>query len=148
LYITGGSYAGFQTANIIAKDNRFKAACSQRGVYNVLNFWMATDIPAWATYTWNWSFENMDYDLEHLWKHSPTGQAKHIQTPLLIIHSENDFRVQISQAEELFGALKMQGKEAVLVRYPRDGHELSRSGEPLHVIDRLDRMMDWFETHK
>ncbi|OLS24267.1 MAG: Acylamino-acid-releasing enzyme [Candidatus Heimdallarchaeota archaeon LC_2] len=148
LYITGGSYAGFQTANIIAKDHRFKGACSQRGVYNVLNFWMATDIPAWATYSWNWSFDDMDYDLEHLWKHSPTGQAKNIQTPLLMIHSENDYRVQISQAEELFGALKMQGKEAVLVRYPRDGHELSRSGEPLHVIDRLDRMMDWFETYK
>lgn len=148
LYMTGGSYAGFQTANIVAKDHRFKAACSQRGVYNVLNFWMATDIPAWATYTWAWSFKQMDYDLEHLWKHSPTGQAMNIQTPLLIIHSENDFRVQISQAEELFGALKMQEKEAVLVRYPRDGHELSRSGEPLHVIDRLDRMMDWFETHK
>ncbi|MCE7736927.1 MAG: S9 family peptidase [Candidatus Heimdallarchaeota archaeon] len=148
LYITGGSYAGFQTVNIIAKDHRFKGACSQRGVYNVLNFWMATDIPAWATYTWDWSFETMDYDIEHLWKHSPTGQAKNIQTPLLIIHSENDYRVQISQAEELFGALKMQEKDAVLVRYPRDGHELSRSGEPLHVIDRLNRMIDWFETHK
>lgn len=147
LYITGGSYAGFQTANIVSKDHRFKAACSQRGVYNVLNFWMATDIPAWATFAWGWSFEEMDYDLEYLWKHSPTGQAKNIQTPLLIIHSENDFRVQISQAEELFGALRMQEKEAVLVRYPRDGHELSRSGEPLHVIDRLDRMLDWFETH-
>ncbi|MFV2014629.1 MAG: prolyl oligopeptidase family serine peptidase, partial [Candidatus Heimdallarchaeota archaeon] len=60
LYITGGYYAGFQTANIISKDHRFKAACSQRGVYNVLNFWMATDIPAWATYTWEWSFEQMD----------------------------------------------------------------------------------------
>ncbi|MHA2248795.1 MAG: S9 family peptidase [Candidatus Kariarchaeaceae archaeon] len=148
LYITGGSYAGFQTANIITRDHRFKAACAQRGVYDLLTFWSGTDIPLFAFWEWNRYYEKWSKeDLWYLWEHSPYGRAKEIQTPLMIIHSENDFRVAISQAEELFAALKIQDKEAVLVRYPRDGHELSRSGEPLHVIDRLERMIDWFDTH-
>lgn len=144
LYITGGSYAGFQTANIISRDDRFKAACAQRGVYDLVTFGLNTDIPLWAT----WEWEGTPWErLQHLWDHSPVGRAKHINTPLLIIHAENDFRVAISQAEELFAALKLDNKEAVLVRYPRDGHELSRSGEPLHVVDRIERMLDWFDMH-
>jgi len=85
--------------------------------------------------------------LQELWDKSPLGRAREIKTPLLLIHSENDFRVPISEAESLFAALKLQDKEVVLVRYPRDGHELSRSGEPLHVVDRIERMLEWFESH-
>lgn len=147
LYTTGGSYAGFQVANIITKDHRFKAACSQRGVYNVLSFWMATDIPIFGTEEWLWDYKEMDFDLQHLWNHSPTANAHKVETPLLIVHSENDFRVQISQAEDFYGALKIHDKEVVLLRYPRDGHELSRSGEPIHLIDRLNRMLKWFNDH-
>ena len=62
-----------------------------------------------------------------------------------MIHSENDFRVPIAQADEFFAALKIHGKNVKYVRYPRDGHELSRSGEPIHLMDRLSKMMDWFQ---
>ncbi len=149
LYITGGSYAGFQTANIISRDHRFKAACAQRGVYDLLTFWAGTDIAQMAFWEWERHFKDWDKDdLWYLWQHSPFGRANHIQTPLMIIHSENDYRVAISQAEELFAALKIQDKEAILIRYPNDGHELSRSGEPLHVVDRLERMLKWFDDHK
>jgi dipeptidyl aminopeptidase/acylaminoacyl peptidase len=144
LYTSGGSYAGFQVANLIARDHRFKAAVSQRGVYDLVTFGLNTDIPLFA----QWEWQGTPWDkLEYLWEHSPVGRAQDIETPLMIIHSENDFRVAISQAEELFAALKLQDKEAVFVRYPRDGHELSRSGEPLHVIDRLEKMIDWFNSH-
>jgi dipeptidyl aminopeptidase/acylaminoacyl peptidase len=144
LYITGGSYAGFQTANIISRDHRFKAAVAQRGVYNFVNFGFVTDIPLWFGY----EMGGTPYEkLTELWDISPLGRAHEIETPLLIIHAENDFRVPISEAESLFTALKLQDKEVVLVRYPRDGHELSRSGEPIHVVDRIKRMLEWFESH-
>ncbi|MHA2091080.1 MAG: S9 family peptidase [Candidatus Kariarchaeaceae archaeon] len=147
LYITGGSYAGFQTANIISRDHRFKAACAQRGVFDLTTFWMVTDIPLWYAFEWEGDVWQEGQHAK-LWEHSPVARAPHIQTPLLIIHSENDFRVGISQAEELFAALRIQDKEAVLVRYPREGHELSRGGEALHIIDRLHRMLDWFDKHR
>ncbi|MCH8906085.1 MAG: S9 family peptidase [Candidatus Heimdallarchaeota archaeon] len=145
LYITGGSYAGYQTANVIAIDHRFKAACAQRGVYNLISFWSTTDIPKFEEFEWEGDVWER-YDL--LWHHSPISKAKSVQTPLLIIHGENDFRVNVEQAEELFAAYKKLGKEVLFVRYPRDGHELSRSGEPLHVIDRINRMNDWFDRHQ
>jgi len=145
LYVLGGSYAGFQTANVITRDHRFRAAAAQRGVFDLGTFALNTDIPVWAMAEFiGGPWEN----LEHLWKLSPVGRVQEIQTPLLIIAGENDFRVAISQSEELFGAMRYFNKEAVFVRYPRDGHELSRSGEPLHIIDRIERMIDWFEKHK
>ena len=142
LFVLGGSYAGFQTVNLIAKDNRFKLAVAQRGVYNLTNFSLVTDIPLWGIAEWKGTvWERLDY----LWEHSPLANVEKIQTPLLIIAAENDFRVPISQSEELFAALKLHKKEVVFIRYPRDGHELSRSGEPLHVVDRISRILNWFE---
>jgi len=144
LFLTGGSYGGFQVANIISRDHRFKAACAQRGVYNMFTFNLTTDIPWFIYQEWNGDIWN---NFDHLWRHSPVSRVKEIETPLLIIHSENDYRVSISQAEELFTALKIHDKDVLFVRYPRDGHELSRSGEPTHVVDRLQRMIDWFEKY-
>ncbi len=145
MYVLGGSYAGFQTVNVISRDKRFKAAVAQRGVYDNISFTLTTDIPLWF-------LDELQGDPwethEKFWKLSPLSRAKEIQTPLLIIAATNDFRVPISQSEELFAALRLQNKEAVLVRYPRDGHELSRSGEPNHVVDRLKRMIQWFQEHK
>ena len=128
-----GSYAGFQVANIISRDHRFKAACAQRGVYNLVTFCASTDIPMFAID--EMKGEVWD-NLNEVFALSPVGRAKEIKTPLLMIHSENDYRVPIAQAEELFGALKIHNKEVELVRYPRDGHELSRSGEPDHEARR------------
>ncbi|MCY3410211.1 MAG: S9 family peptidase [Candidatus Heimdallarchaeota archaeon] len=145
LFITGGSYAGFQVANIIGRDNRFKAACAQRGVYNLSTFWTTTDIPIWGL----WEMESNPWEkLDLFWQLSPISRVKQIETPLLIIHSENDYRVAISQAEELFVSMKYFGKDVEFVRYPRDGHELSRSGEPDHVLDRLERMISFFDKYR
>ena len=85
--------------------------------------------------------------LNELWSLSPLGRSNLIETPLLIIHAENDFRVPISEAEALFTSLKLQNKEVIFIRYPRDGHELSRSGEPDHVVDRIERIISWFNEH-
>jgi dipeptidyl aminopeptidase/acylaminoacyl peptidase len=82
-----------------------------------------------------------------LWQHSPLAFAEQIEAPLLILHSDLDYRVPVSVGEELFAALKRLQREVVFVRYPREGHELSRSGEPEHRVDRINRIVDWFDRH-
>ncbi|OQY86517.1 MAG: hypothetical protein B6D42_01060 [Anaerolineae bacterium UTCFX5] len=140
--VMGGSYGGYMTAWTIAHDHRFKAAVAERGVYNLLSFTGTTDIP---------SFIQNEFGVElwengpWLWENSPLAHAHHIKTPLLIIHSENDFRVAISEAEQLFAVIRRSGSPVEFVRYPREGHELSRNGEPKHRIDRLQRIVGWFD---
>lgn len=80
---------------------------------------------------------------DFLWSQSPVAAAPDVTTPTLVIHAENDYRVPVSQAGVLFRFLKKQR----LVRYPRDGHELSRSGEPGHVVDRIERIVRWFDGY-
>ena len=142
--VTGGSYGGFMTAWIIGHDQRFAAAVSQRGVYQLMSFYGTTDIPRLI----EGEFETMAFDdPEKMWKYSPFAYVRNMKTPLLLIHSENDFRVPISDAEQVFTALKKLRRTVEFVRYPREGHELSRSGEPRHRIDRLERMMAWFDRY-
>jgi len=142
--VTGGSYGGFMTAWIIGHDKRFAAAVSQRGVYQLISFYGTTDIPRLI----EGEFEVMAFDdPEKMWKYSPFAYVRNMKTPLLIIHSDNDYRVPISDAEQLFTALKKLNRKVEFVRYPREGHELSRSGEPRHRVDRLERMTAWFDRY-
>ena len=144
LVVTGGSYGGFMTAWVIGHDDRFKAAVAQRGVYDLISFYSTSDIPLlteWERFGVPWE------DPQLLWKYSPVAYAENIRTPLLLIHSEHDFRAPIPAAEGLFVALRRLKREVEMVRYPRDGHELSRSGEPKHRIDRLERIVGWFDRY-
>ncbi len=144
LAITGGSYGGYMTAWIIGHDKRFAAAVSQRGVYNLSSFYGVTDIPRFIEAEFDvapWE------DVETLWKYSPIAYVEQIETPLLILHSDLDFRVPVSDGEQLFAALKRLKREVAFLRYPREGHELSRSGEPAHRIDRINRIVDWFDRY-
>ena len=86
-------------------------------------------------------------DPEKMWRYSPLAYVRNIRTPLMILHSDNDYRVPIIDAEQLFTALKRLNRKVEFVRYPRDGHELSRSGEPKHRVDRLERMTGWFDKY-
>ena len=97
--ITGGSYGGYMTGWIVGHTDRFKSAVSQRGVYNLTSFYGTSDIPMFISHEFDvapWE------DHEKLWDHSPLKYAPNIKTPLLLIHSENDFRVPIEQSEQLF----------------------------------------------
>ena len=95
-----------------------------------------------------YEFDTMAFDdPEKMWKYSPFAYVRNIRTPLLLIHSENDYRVPIADAEQVFTALKRMRRTVEFVRYPREGHELSRSGEPKHRIDRLERMTGWFDKY-
>lgn len=142
--ITGGSYGGYMTTWIVGHTDRFKAAVTQRGVYNLLSFFGTTDIPSFILNEFGTT--PLD-DPDYLWSQSPLAHAHNITTPLLIMHSENDYRVPISEAEQLYGYVRRTGLATEFVRYPREGHELSRSGEPAHRIDRLSRMVTWFDLY-
>jgi dipeptidyl aminopeptidase/acylaminoacyl peptidase len=142
--VTGGSYGGYMTAWIVGHTERFAAAVSQRGVYNLLSFYGTSDVPSlisdeFGVLPWD--------DAAFLWQQSPIAYAHNIRTPLLIFHSENDFRVPVSDGEQLFAYVRKSGGTVQMVRFPREGHELSRSGEPEHRVARLSRMVEWFDRY-
>ena len=142
--ITGGSYGGYMVAWILGHSDRFKAAVAQRGVYNLLSFYGTTDVP--SLISGEFGAEPWE-DSQKLWRHSPLAYAHLIKTPLLIEHAEQDYRVPIEQAEQLFAYVHRTGGIVKLLRYPREGHEKSRSGEPAHRVDRLHHMVDWFDIY-
>lgn len=144
LAITGGSYGGYMTAWLVTHTDKFKAAVSQRGVYEFLSFSTTTDIPIWFEKQYEGEIIER---LAEVWNDSPAAHIKNLNTPLLIMHSDNDFRVPIVNAEQLFWLGKRYKKNVELVRYPRDGHELSRSGEPRHIIDRINRVLSWIKKY-
>lgn len=144
LGVTGGSYGGFMTNWIVGHTNRFKAAVTQRSISNWISFYGVSDIG----YYFN-EFQHMldPSDFEGLWKISPLAYVDHIETPLLILHSEKDYRCPIEQAEQLFIALKHRKKPVKFVRFPEANHELSRSGKPNLRIRRLHYIADWFKQY-
>ena len=139
LGVTGGSYGGFMTNWIITQTTRFKAAVSQASVSNLISFY-ATSLYQDLIQAEFGGFPWDDYDL--LWRWSPLRYVKQAQTPTLLIHGEADNDVHITQAEEMYTALKRRGIETVLVRYPREGHGLR---EPLHRVDALERTLAWLD---
>jgi len=144
LGLTGGSYGGFMTNWIVGHTDRFKAAVTQRSISNWISFYGVSDIGYYFT---EWQITADLRDIPTLWKHSPLAYVPNVQTPLLILHSEKDFRCPIEQAEQLFIALKRLGKETTFVRFPEQNHELSRSGKPSLRKSRLDYIANWFEKY-
>lgn len=142
--VTGGSYGGFMTAWLLGHDTRFRAAVAQRGVYHLMSFYGTSD----AYELIENEFDGIPWqEVDKLWRHSPLAYADRVETPLLILHADLDYRVPISDAEQLFAILRRRGKTVELVRYPREGHELTRSGEPKHRVDHLTRVLDWFARY-
>jgi dipeptidyl aminopeptidase/acylaminoacyl peptidase len=145
LVITGGSYAGYLTAWIVGHDNRFKAAFSQRGVYDLTTFmgegnaWRLT--PSYFGLPWK------PKDFELIKSESPYSYVDKIQTPLLIKHGENDLRTGVIQSEMLYKSMKYMGKEVEYVRMPGGTHELSRTGNVRQRIDRMLRIFEFFERY-
>ncbi|MGH7413797.1 MAG: alpha/beta hydrolase family protein, partial [Candidatus Rokuibacteriota bacterium] len=86
-------------------------------------------------------------DMAKYLERSPLTYAKDITTPLLIIHSEDDLRCPIGEAEQLFMALKTLRRDVLLVRFPDENHELSRSGKPRHRLERFRIILEWFAKY-
>ena len=143
--IVGGSYGGYATARILARDERFKAAVVERGLLQWESFSGTSDIGPYFDQMFLGA--GIGKEPERHRRASPVGAAHAISTPTLILHSEADWRCPIEQAEQLFVALKRAGVTTEFVRFPDEGHELSRAGAPRHRVERFEILLDWYERH-
>jgi dipeptidyl aminopeptidase/acylaminoacyl peptidase len=141
LGILGGSYGGYMTSWAVGHTDRFKAACSERACNNLTTMEHSADIAGFLR-----TYIGRDHlsAPETYARHSPVSYVKDMTTPLLILHSEDDLRCPIAQAEELFVALRLLGRDPVMIRFPAENHELSRGGSPKHRIMRAKLILDWF----
>ncbi|MFC7228366.1 S9 family peptidase [Salinirubellus salinus] len=143
-FLTGGSFGGFITGWLVGHTDRYRAAVAQRGVYDLSSFYGSTDA---------FSLVEGDFDTTpwespaFLWEQSPVAHVADIDTPTLVMHAEEDYRVPVNNGEMFYLFLRKQGVDTRLVRYPREGHELSRSGEPAHVVDRIERIRRWMDGY-
>jgi len=142
--IIGGSYGGYMTNWIVGHTERFRAAVTMRSVVNLFSMAGTSDFGfeehrEFGAHPWE--------DPQRYWKQSPIAYVDRMKTPLLIIHSEDDRRCPIEQAEQLYTFLKARRQEVEFLRFPEESHELSRSGRPDRRVIRLEHLLGWFEKH-
>jgi dipeptidyl aminopeptidase/acylaminoacyl peptidase len=141
LGVMGGSYGGYMTSWIVGHTDRFAAACSERAVNSLVSQYGSSDIGHFLrSYMGAYLYEDLDAYV----RHSPVTYATEMTTPLLILHSENDLRCNVEQAEQLFTTLRLLRRDVEFVRFPAEGHELTRSGSPAHRVQRFEVLLDWF----
>jgi dipeptidyl aminopeptidase/acylaminoacyl peptidase len=138
----GGSYGGFMATWLAGRHgDRFRAICSERAVNNMLSEEWSSDIG---------SIFRVEHGPSHVEDPdayssiSPIQWVADITVPMLLIHSENDLRCPVGQAEELFMALRLLHRDVTFYRFPGEGHELTRSGSPVHRVQRAEIILDWF----
>jgi dipeptidyl aminopeptidase/acylaminoacyl peptidase len=140
--IMGGSYGGYMTAWAIAHDQKYRSAIVERALLSFPSFAGTSDIGP---------FFGPNYiqttDLVPMWSKSPLSVVDRIRTPTLIIHSEEDFRCPIEQAEQFLVALWQNNVPAEMLRFPGEGHELSRSGKPKHRVERFQSILAWHDKY-
>jgi dipeptidyl aminopeptidase/acylaminoacyl peptidase len=144
-FVTGGSFGGYMTSWVVGQTDYFEAAVSQRGVYDLTGFYGSTD-GAYRLVEDDFDATPWE-DSEFLWEHSPTGHAHKVETPTLVLHSDDDYRTPACTAELFYRILRKHDVDTRFVRYPDEGHELSRSGQPGHIVDRIERIARWFDGY-
>jgi dipeptidyl aminopeptidase/acylaminoacyl peptidase len=142
LGVTGGSYGGFMTNWIVGHTNRFKAAVTLRSIANFISDDGTRD----GAYGHASDFGgDIFHNYDAYWKYSPVRYVANVKTPTLVLHSENDYRVPIEQGEQWFRALQHYGVPSELVIFPRENHNLTRTGEPKHLVESLKWQIYWFD---
>jgi dipeptidyl aminopeptidase/acylaminoacyl peptidase len=139
--IMGGSYGGYATARLLARTDRYRSAVVERGLLQWESFSGTSDIGPYFDRMFLGTSLLEGAEVHHA--ASPVRTAGRITTPTLIVHSENDWRCPPEQGEQLFVALKRAGVATEMVRFPGEGHELSRSGTPKHRVERFEAILDW-----
>jgi len=129
------------TSWIVTQNQRFRAACSERAVNNLLSLEWSSDL---AGHFHLGTGADAQINPEELVRMSPVTYSAQIETPLLIMHAENDMRCPIEQADSLFIPLHRRGHHVEYWRFPGEGHEMSRSGSPSHRIQRAEIINEWF----
>ncbi|HYR51213.1 MAG TPA: S9 family peptidase [Candidatus Dormibacteraeota bacterium] len=144
LGVTGGSYGGYMTNWIVGHTSRFKAAATQRSVVDLKTLLLAGDfsddaVPEFGDQPWR---DSPDYR-----RMSPITYVENIRTPLLVLHSLEDHRCPVEEAEQLYTSLKLLRREVEMVLFPGESHGLSRGGTPSRRVARLTFLRDWFLRH-
>lgn len=145
LGVAGGSYGGYMTNWAVGHTDRFKAAVTMRSISNHLSQWGTSDL-AFMKGFWEFPGDPWEKPMWY-WDRSPLAYVTRITTPLLILHSEQDYRCPVGEAEQLFVALRKLRREVTLVRFPHESHDLSRNGQPAHRVERLRWIVRWFADH-
>ncbi len=143
LGVMGGSYGGFMTNWIIGHTDIFKAAITERSISNQISFFGTSDIG--PGFNGDQIGKNPWDMIDHYWEKSPLKHVKNVKTPLLIIHSDEDYRCPVEQAYQLFTSLKYFGKDVRMAIFPGENHDLSRSGKPKHRIERLKIILEFMK---
>lgn len=138
LGVMGGSYGGYLTAWTISQDRRFTAAIVERGFLDPLSFIGSSDIG------WFFSAAYTGSDPGHVLSQSPFAQVDKVRTPAMVIHSEEDLRCPVEQAQRYYTALKLQGVPTEMLLFPGENHELSRAGTPWHRRQRFEHILRWW----
>lgn len=149
LAVLGGSYGGYATLWVISHTDRYKAAVAERAVSNLQSENLAADFAGknglgGGYYNWGppWDPTSADYA-----KFSPLTYVASIHTPLLIVHSENDTRAPVDQTLQEYTSLKILGRTVEFVSFPNENHDLSRTGSPIHRVERLRLIIDWLNRY-
>jgi len=142
---TGGSGGGVLTNWIVGHTHRFAAAVSQRSIADWAGFWYAADFtlfhPTWFSGP-PWENQKQFADL------SPITYVTNVTTPIMFVEGDADMRTPPAMGgEQMFRALKYLHKPTVMVRFPDETHELSRSGKPWHRVERLRHIVGWFDKY-
>lgn len=141
--VAGGSYGGFMTNWLTARfPDAFKAAVTSRSISNWESWYGSSDAQGLTEF----EFDGTPWEQRELYRRlSPISYVENVTAPTLIIHSEEDWRTPMTDAEQWYIALKKMEVPVEFVRYPRSSHGLSRTGEPWLLVDRLERKRSWFD---
>ncbi|HEX2766584.1 MAG TPA: S9 family peptidase [Candidatus Limnocylindria bacterium] len=147
LAVMGLSYGGFLTQWLVGVTDRFRAAASENGVANQASAWANSFFGVHYNRRGGLGDPLSDEGMQQLWRTSPLRNASNVRTPLLMLQAEEDRICPPADNEQLFTALKVLGREVEYVLYPEEHHEMKVYGRPDRRIDRLDRILDWFDRH-
>ncbi len=143
--VTGGSYGGYMTNWVVSHTDRFKCAATQRSISNMITEVCASDYGIDFPYEMN--FTDLHNCHDELWSMSPLKYANNVKTPLLFIHSFDDYRCIFPEALQYYTAIKCRGIDTKIVGFKGENHELSRSGKPNHRIKRLSEITAWMNKY-
>lgn len=143
--VTGGSYGGFMTNWIVGHTDRFKCAATQRSISNWISFYGTSDIGFY--FADDQTAADPIEDTEKMWHQSPLKYARNVKTPLLFIHSDEDYRCPIEQGMQFFTYIKENGVDTRFVWLRGENHDLSRTGKPKARVKRLEEITNWMDKY-
>ncbi len=147
LAVMGLSYGGFLTQWLIGVTDRFAAASSENGVTNQVSTWANSYFGVHYNRRAGLGDPLTDEGMQALWRSSPLRNAARVTTPLLMLQAEEDRICPAADNEQLFTALKVLDREVELILYPAEHHDMKNSGRPDRRIDRMERILAWFDLH-